>query len=167
MLQRTATHCTALYFTAAFCLEHFFSHLCYSSAIHSDNLAMLSAYVTATRCQTLQHTALNCNSLQHTVLSTFSVISVIRVQYTQPLWQCRLLMSLQHDAATHCNALPCTILHYSTRSCAPVESFLLFDLKTLSHSGNAVCLCHCNTLQHTKAFVFGGKQLHPFWECYR
>jgi len=85
-LQRTATHCTALYFTAAFGLEHLFNHLCYLNAIHSATLAMLSAYVTATRCKTLQHTALNCNLLQYTVLSTFSVISVIRIQYTQPLW---------------------------------------------------------------------------------
>jgi len=113
ILQRTATHCTALYFTAAFGLGHLLNHLCYSNAIHSATLIMLSAYVTATRCTTLQHTALNYNSLQHTVLSTFSVISVIRMQYTQPLWQCCLLVSLQHDAATHCTALHCTTAHGS------------------------------------------------------
>ena len=69
---------------------------------------------TATHCNTLQHTATHCNTLQHSAT------------------HCN---TLQHSA-THCNTLQYTVTR-CTMSCS--ESHTIYRLTAT----------HCNTLQHT------------------
>ena len=94
-LQHTATHSVPPHISASI------------SATHCNTLQH-----TATHCNTLQHTATHCNTLQHTRCHPISVR--LSQQHTATL-------SLQH-AATHCNTL-------------------------LATPHQHVCLCH--TPQHT------------------
>jgi len=76
-LQHTATHCNTLWWLWSACLSDTLQH---NVSIYTTRLWYRDGgTVTATRCNTLQHTATRCNTLQHTAthcntLSRFTLL---------------------------------------------------------------------------------------------
>ena len=95
--------------------------------------------LTATHCNTLQHTAIYfktlqlsatlCNTLQHA--ATHYSTLLLTTTYFKTVHHSVMLCNTRQHTATHCNTLQ--TLHHTATHC-----------NTLQHTAT-----HCNTLQHT------------------
>jgi len=92
--------------------------------------------ISATHCNTLQHTATRCNTLQHTTTCTYLSHEYPHVFYTH----CN---TLQHTAA-HCNT-PHRFHIFLT-----ILLMYLTHYHTLQHTEHTAT--HCNTMQHTATY---------------
>jgi len=123
-LHHAAPHCITLLYTASLCITLHQTSSEISSNIHNRGRAlvatMIALQLTATHCNTPQHT-----TTHHNTLSKHQVIFIIKVGH----WSLRRLHCITlHHTATHCIALQHTASHCIT----------------LQHAA-----AHCNTLQHT------------------
>jgi len=144
--------------------------------------------VTATHCNTLQHTATHCNTLQHKCwwIVIYSRCN-IPLQHTAThcntlqhiathwlLWMCACslacisfaatLCNISQHTATHCNTL--TLLNVCVQSrmhsiCFNTLQHTATWCNTLQHTAT-----HCNTLQHTVTHC-NTLQHTDFCECVR
>jgi len=128
-LQFAATHCT---------LQHTVTRM--PCCLHRPSAT--ARFLSATHCNTLQHTATHCNTLQHTATRsqlTVTCCNRCAVLYLHTHLQ-QSAVCLQHTA-THCNTLQhthCTLQHTATD--VPCFGFILIGSRAPSFR---------NALQHT------------------
>jgi len=108
---------------------------CGMAASVCRNVALLSPQVTATHCNTLQHTTAFCNTLQHTA-TRCNIL-----QHPEDL-QCAMRCGM---AVRACHART----RYAYRLCRRVMSHI--SMSHVTRLKMCVCehCCHRNTLQHT------------------
>jgi len=107
---------------------------------------LCSSIVSATRCNTLQHTATHCNKLQHTTGcidsscgTPFAAAWCHNLLCHTPFWKTKFKSQLYSYFMWHALVSHRTWLQHTATHC-----------NTLQHTAT-----HCNTLQHTPWFLTG------------